>query len=123
MPAYKYEALAEDGRSSKGLIEADNPRAARAALRAQKLVPVAVEAVAQQSAEAKPSLFARRVFNQTTLTVWTRQLAGLVAAGLPIERALTSLADECEDERQRELVAQLRAEVNGGAAFARALAT
>ncbi len=123
MPAYKYEALAEDGRSSKGLIEADNPRAARAALRAQKLVPVAVEAVAQQSAEAKPSLFARRVFNQTSLTVWTRQLAGLIAAGLPIERALTSLTEECEDERQRELVAQLRAEVNGGAAFARALAT
>jgi general secretion pathway protein F len=53
--------------------------------------------------------------------VWTRQLAGLVGAGLPLERALTALADEAEDPRQRELVAHLRAEVNAGSPFARAL--
>ncbi len=43
--------------------------------------------------------------------------------GLPIERALTALADESEEARQRELIAQLKAEVNAGATFARALAT
>ncbi|HEX7383410.1 MAG TPA: type II secretion system F family protein, partial [Burkholderiaceae bacterium] len=63
-----------------------------------------------------------RVFGSTALTVWTRQLAGLVGSGLPLERALTALADEAEDPRQRELIAHLRAEVNGGAPFARALA-
>ena len=42
--------------------------------------------------------------------------------GLPLERALTALADEAEDERQRELVAHLRSEVNAGQPFARALA-
>ncbi len=47
----------------------------------------------------------------------------LVSAGLPIERALTALADESDDQRQRELVAQLKSEVNGGASFASALAT
>jgi general secretion pathway protein F len=40
---------------------------------------------------------------------------------LPLERALTALTDEAEDEKQRNLVASLRAEVNGGASFARAL--
>ena len=64
----------------------------------------------------------RRTFGSTTLAVWTRQLAGLVGAGLPLERALTALADEAEDPRQRELVAHLRAEVNAGSPFARALA-
>ncbi|MGS0756466.1 type II secretion system F family protein, partial [Roseateles sp. GG27B] len=56
------------------------------------------------------------------LAVWTRQLAGLVGSGLPIERALTALADESDDGRQRELLSQLKAEVNAGATFARALA-
>ena len=55
--------------------------------------------------------------------MWTRQLAGLVGSGLPLERALTALADEAEDPRQRELVAHLRSEVNAGSAFARALAS
>ena len=55
--------------------------------------------------------------------MWTRQLAGLVGAGLPLERALTALADESEEQRQRDLVAHLRSEVNGGAPFARALAS
>ena len=55
------------------------------------------------------------------MAIWTRQLAGLVSSGLPLERALTALTDEAEDERQRNLVAALRAEVNGGASFAKAL--
>ena len=61
------------------------------------------------------------MFNPTALAIWTRQLSGLVVAGLPLERALTALADEAEDPRQRELVAHLRAEVNAGAPFAQAL--
>ena len=65
----------------------------------------------------------RRVFQGAGLTVWTRQLAGLVGAGLPLERALTALADDAEDPRQRDLVAQLRSEVNAGHSFAHALAT
>ncbi len=57
------------------------------------------------------------------MAVWTRQLAGLVGSGLPLERALTALSDEAEDAPQRELVAHLRSEVNAGSPFARALAS
>ncbi len=121
MPAFKYEALSDSGRSSKGLLEADNARAARAQLRAQGLVPLSVVAVAQQGGETRGSLFSRRIFSATGLAVWTRQLAGLVGSGLPIERALSALADESEDQRVAELLAQLKAEVNAGSPFARAL--
>jgi general secretion pathway protein F len=125
MPAFKYEALSPEGRSSSGLLEADNARAARAQLRAQGLVPLGVEPMEQQGAETGPGLgfMRRRVFGATGLAVWTRQLAGLVGSGLPIERALTALADEAEDQRQAELLAQLKAEVNAGSPFARALAS
>jgi general secretion pathway protein F len=122
MPAFKYEALNTAGRSTGGLIEADNPRAARALLRAQSLVPISVKPVQQHDEQSRSGRFSRRVFNSTGLAVWTRQIAGLVASGLPIERALSALAEESDEQRQRELVAQLKAEVNAGSPFARALA-
>ena len=123
MPAYKYEALDADGKASTGLLEADSAKAARSQLRAQALVPLAVTAVGSSGEGGAPARFTRRIFSNTTLTVWTRQLAGLVSSGLPLERALTALADEADDPRQRELVAHLKSEVNAGSPFARALAT
>ena len=129
MPAYSFEAMQSDGKIRRGVIEADTARSARSMLRTQALVPLAVNAVssggATEGAAAsllQTNLFGGRVFNATRLSIWTRQLAGLVAAGLPLERALTALSDEAEDEKQRNLVAALRSEVNGGSSFGRALA-
>jgi general secretion pathway protein F len=123
MPAYKFEALDAEGRSKSGLMEADNAKAARAQLRAQSLVPLEVAPVSQAANDAQASRFSRRVFTSTTLAVWTRQMAGLVGSGLPLERSLTALMEDCEDARQRELIAHLRSEVNAGNTFARALGT
>ncbi|MDO4704927.1 MAG: type II secretion system inner membrane protein GspF [Comamonadaceae bacterium] len=122
MPAYSFDAIDAQGQSRKGTIEADSARAARSHLRAQALVPLAVEPLAASAAagQAQPR-WARRTFNATTLAIWTRQLAGLVGSGLPLERALAMLAEEAPDERQQHLIASLRAEINGGASFAQAL--
>ena len=124
MPAFTFEALDAQGQTRKGTLEADNARAARSQLRSQALVPLQVQAVtAGQSSEGGSASrwLTRPVFNSTSLAVWTRQLSGLVSSGLPIERALAALADEAEDERQHQLLAALRAEVNAGSSFARAL--
>jgi general secretion pathway protein F len=124
MPAYKYEALDVAGQTVDGLVEAENPKAARTQLRGQGLVPLEVSAAVQMSGEQGNRLrLAPKAFAATELTVWTRQLAGLVASGLPLERTLTALADEAEDTRQRQLIAHLKSEVNAGSSFARALAT
>jgi general secretion pathway protein F len=127
MPAYSFEALQSDGQTRRGVIEADTARAARAQLRAQNLVPIGVEAVMPEAGAAaappwwRQPLGAGRVFGAAGLAIWTRQLAGLVGSGLALERALTALTDEADDEPQRNLVAALRAEVNAGASFAKAL--
>ena len=121
MPAYKFEALNAAGKTTTGLIEADNLKAARTQLRAQSLVPLDVTQVASAGTETSGLKLSRKVFSSTSLAVWTRQLAGLVGSGLPLERSLTALSDEAEDPRQRELVAHLRSEVNAGSPFARAL--
>ena len=130
MPAYSFEAMQADGKVRRGVIEADTARAARSLLRTQALVPLVITAVGGtagadgtggKTSLLQTNLFGGKVFNATRLSIWTRQLAGLVTSGLPLERALTALADEAEDEKQRNLVAALRAEVNGGSSFARAL--
>lgn len=119
MAVYRYEALDERGNRRRGQIDADSARAARARLRAQGLAPIGVtEAGAAHGTAAGE----RRALNRTRLASWTRQLASLVAGGLPLERALATLADEAETPRERELVTQLRAAVNAGSALATALA-
>ena len=123
MPVYTFEALTPQGRTEQGVVEADSERAARSQLRGQGLLPLSVSAVA--AAKVSPGdivLWQSRVFSRTDLVVWTRQLASLVAAGLPLERTLTALSDEAPTPAQRDLVAQLRAEVNAGAPLAQALA-
>ena len=125
MPVYSFEAISAAGDTRKGVIEADSAKAARGLLRAQALVPLKVEAVSARAGD--PAQMGKRgrrgrVFNATALAIWTRQLAGLVSSGLPLERALSSLSDEAEKAPERELVAMLRAEVNGGTPFGKALA-
>jgi general secretion pathway protein F len=125
MPAFRFEALDASGKTVNGLVDADNPKAARAQLRGQALVPLKVDVVvagkAGEGEGLNRQIFLRPVFNASALSIWTRQLSGLVVAGLPLERALTALADESEEPRQRELISHLRAEVNAGAPFAQAL--
>jgi general secretion pathway protein F len=130
MPAYSFEALDANGSARKGVIEADTAKAARGLLRSQLLVPMSVEPVGpgaqgaggESAGRQGTTLWTSRVFNANALAIWTRQIAGLVASGLPLERALTALSEEADDERQRHLVAAIRSEVNGGTPFATALA-
>ncbi|MDD5481198.1 type II secretion system F family protein, partial [Rhodoferax sp.] len=125
MPVYSFEALSSAGDTRKGVIDADSAKSARAQLRSQALVPLKVEAVSAQTGSAGTASAsggrAKRVFGANALAIWTRQLAGLVSSGLPLERALASLSDEAEKPPERELVATLRSEVNGGTALAKAL--
>ena len=127
MPAYAFEAIDAKGTARKGVLEAETARAARNALRVQALVPLRVVPVAsganteQADAAGGRSRIGRRVLNGAGLAVWTRQLAGLVSASLPLERALTALCEGAQDARLRDLVAALRSEVNAGNSFAKAL--
>jgi general secretion pathway protein F len=128
MPAYSFEALDSAGKTRRGVVDADTAKAARTQLRSQGLIPLGVDAVSVGSGPRNetdgPRLnpFSRKVFSAYKLAIWTRQLAGLVSAGLTLERGLSALAEEAEDERAHHLMAALRAEVNAGSSFARALA-
>ena len=126
MPAYSFTALDDQGTVRKGTLEADSARTARTQLRTQALIPLTLEPLAEgdaaRLADANGRSLRKPVLKGTGLSIWTRQLAGLVTSGLPLERALHSLAEEAESEPERNLNAALRAAVNGGSTFAKALA-
>ena len=129
MPAYRFEALQADGQTRKGTLEADSARSARSQLRAQGLVPLDVGLLGTAEQPDQPALPwwqrplgpTRKAFSSSQRAVWTRQLAELVGSGLTVERALAALTDESEHERQRNLLATIRAEVNAGSSLGRAL--
>ncbi|MCG1041163.1 type II secretion system inner membrane protein GspF [Mycetohabitans sp. B8] len=120
MPAFRFEAIDATGKSQRGVVEADSARAARAQLRTQRLTPLLVEAAG--SGERSQRLVFGRKLSQREQALFTRQLASLLIAGLPLDEALGVLTDQAEREYIRELIAAIRAEVLGGQSLAGALA-
>ena len=124
MPAFTYQAMNPQGKNLQGVLEGDSARAVRSMLRAQGLIPLQVDALKPNESQGlglNTVVFQTRAFSAAALTVWTRQLASLTQAGLPLERALSALLDEAVTPRQRDVMASLRAEVNAGHSFAAAL--
>ena len=126
MPGFKFLAYDIDGREQRGVIESDSPRLARATLREQGLFPLDVAPIeAANDASNNPSLgnFGRKTDSLSTdqLAGITRQLATLVGAGLTIEGALGALIEQSETERERQVVAQLRASIREGQSLAQAM--
>jgi general secretion pathway protein F len=123
MPAFRYEAVDDGGATRKGVVNADSPRSARSDLRTQGLTPISVEVIEGQldaSGAARSRGFGERL-SQVELALFTRQLASLLEAGLPLEQAFTALLEQAERPYVRDLVASIRAEVMGGASFSDAL--
>lgn len=123
MPAFRFEAVDAAGKSRHGVLEADSARAARGQLRTQGLTPVAVEPAGSRARGARSQRLALgRKLSQREQALFTRQLASLLVAGLPLDEGLAVLADQAERAYIRELVAAIRAEVLGGQSLAGALA-
>lgn len=120
MAAFSYIALDATGREVRGVLEAETGRIARGKLREQQLSPVEVVPVGQRRVQGLR--FTRSGISASTLNLITRQWATLLAAGLTVERSLTALIEQAEDERARNVLAGVRAEVLGGHSLHTALA-
>lgn len=114
MPAFHYQALSAGNRTEKGVLQADTPRAARAALRERGLTPLKVALVDADSGHGTR-------LSATALVLLTRQLATLFSAGLPLDEVLAAAA-EGADGAMRTVTLALRARVMEGSSLALALA-
>ena len=119
MAAFNYRALDESGREIHGVLEAETSRQARNQLREQKLFPLEVKPVGRLGIERLR--LSRRGMSSASLSLLTRQWSMLIGAGLTIEQSLTALIEQTEDQRAREVLAGVRAEVLAGHALHSAL--
>ncbi len=125
MPAYHYQALTAKGQDQKGVIEADSEKQARQFLRDKQLVPMYLQATLSKA--GKPSWrdwlnrSTHRGISSKALSLFTRQFATLLSAGLPIEEALGAVAEQTEQARVQGLILSVRSKVMEGHSLAAAL--
>lgn len=124
MAAFEFVALDARGRRQKGVREADSRRQARQALRDEGLTPLSVDQTVERGAGRGLLgwLPARRGMSLLELALCTRQLATLIAAGLPVEEALNAVAKQTEKRSARAMMVTVRGRVREGHSFAAALA-
>jgi general secretion pathway protein F len=112
--AFEYTALDTLGHERKGILEGDTPRQIRQQLREQQLLPVTVSEVAQREAKRQKSFSLMRRVGASDLALFTRQLATLVRAGLPLEESLLAVSQQTEKPRVQSIVLGVRAKVMEG---------
>ncbi len=122
MSAFEYTALDIAGKERKGILEGDTPRHIRQLLREQQLLPVAVAEVAQKEAKRQRSFSLSRRVSSADLALFTRQLATLVRAGLPLEESLLAVSQQTEKPRVQSIILGVRSRVMEGHTLANGFA-
>lgn len=123
MALFDYSGFDDRGRKTRGTVEAGSKRAAQETLRSRGIF--VADLSEQQSRSATPG---RRQLRRpgrlpvADLATHTRLLATLLQAGVALDEALQSLADQVEKPAQARLFRQLREQVRQGSAFHQALA-
>lgn len=123
MPLYRYKALDAHGEVLDGQMEASSDAEVIARLQDQGHLPVEARLAVDAGLDtgALRQLLRRRPFDGAALVQFTQQLATLLGAGQPLDRALSILLESPEDEKSRRVIADIRDIVRGGAPLSQAL--
>ena len=129
MSIYNYTAMDAKGREQKGKINAPNEEAVANELRRKGMFPTSIRAAVKTKSAKKKSGGASSMnislgsgnIKRKDLTVFTRQLAILLGAGLPLIRSLHTLKDQAKNPAVKSVLSKTAETVEGGATFAEAL--
>jgi type II secretory pathway component PulF len=120
---YSYRAVdPRGGKVIKGRMEAASEAAVTGKLRAQGLTPLDVAAVSKTGLNRDVTLPGfRRPVSARALAIFSRQMAGLINAGLPLMRTLRILIEQTEDKKLKPAIAAVQAGVESGASLSAAM--
>ncbi|MFN3651204.1 MAG: type II secretion system F family protein [Armatimonadota bacterium] len=132
MPQFNYRALDKAGATVSGVIQAESPEAGADRVRQLGLFPMAVTATAavrDAGREAPRAAGERgkavtgdlRRVGRMEIVLFTRQLADLVSAGLPLDRALTVLTRQTDSSGLRQRLLKVQEEVRAGRSLSEGL--
>ncbi len=114
---YRFRAATAQGQILEGIVEAPSRKHVIDQLRGQQLFPVSVE-----GAPSRERRVSRLIGRRAAVTLWTRDVATLLEAGLPLDRVLAVTAEHATHEGLAEVLIAVRRSVQGGSGLADALA-
>lgn len=119
MPVYKYKAINDVGSTVQGIVDAESIKAATEKLKKEGIYLSSIK----ESAASKLPLFHMpfKGVSLSELAVTTRQFSALISAGLPLESSLIALSEQAEDQKLKEVLAQVRDKVSEGSSLHKAL--
>jgi type IV pilus assembly protein PilC len=115
MAEFVWEASARTGEVRKGSMEAENEDAVRSKLRAQQLTPTKVKKKSGINFQIGTGV------NSKDIVTFTRLLATMIDAGLPIVQCLDILQGQTENPHFAKILRDIKATVEGGSTFSDAL--
>ena len=122
MSQYRYKAVNDAGEMLQGQMEAGSVEEVIARLQDQGHTPLeARSAEGAATGSGLAGMFKRGPFTGDQLALFTHQLATLLGAGQPLDRALTILLDLPEGESAKKLIERVRDRVRGGATLSAAM--
>ncbi|MCC7442631.1 MAG: type II secretion system inner membrane protein GspF [Bdellovibrionales bacterium] len=123
MPIFDYKALSRDGKSQKGIVEAESAKAGRAKLKKQGLLVTEIrEKNASRSANSGGLPFFSGKASIKDVSMMTRQLASLVKANIPLVECLNAMVEQTEKDALKVVLTRVRDDVNEGTSLAKAMA-
>jgi general secretion pathway protein F len=124
MPLFRYKAVGADGKIAEGDLEARSQTAAIDRLQTMGYVPIRADEITAAQADKRSlrrPLFGSRQITQSRVAVLTQELATLLRAKLPLDRALELLIELSPNVRVRQVVTQIREQVHDGATLSAAM--
>ncbi|MBP7125042.1 type II secretion system F family protein [Myxococcota bacterium] len=118
MAKFQYEGTTREGQFRKGIVEASNLAEAEARVRASGVQPTKVSRAWGQIEITLPSLGGVKT---KTLVVFTRQLATMIDAGLPLVQCLDILGSQEPDPQFKKVILSVKGQVEQGSTLADAL--
>ncbi len=123
MPSFSYKAKMLSGSLTEGKVEAKDKRSALEQIRAQKLTPLEVNEASQSFADLFSKInFLKPSVKPKELVLFSRQLSTLVSAGVPLVQGLTILEEQVETKVFREIIHNIREDIEAGQSITDALA-
>jgi general secretion pathway protein F len=123
MPVFEYKGLSGAGKNVRGTIDADNSRTAKTRLKKDGIFVVEIKDKTKNEKKGKQKrAVASRSIGVDDLSLFTRQLASLLKANVPLVDSLQAVSEQIENEMLSNVVADIKNSVNEGGAFNKALA-
>ena len=115
MPLFAYKAKKDDGSTVEGMLQAETERGALDALGRQGVFPLEIEESGQRRVSAPAAARrSRRRIRTEDVGLFTQQLGDLLKAGVPINRALTTLQAQTSNAAFAELITEISKEISSG---------